>query len=133
MNQFSVRKATLWLKMSISSSVHQSVTKTPQSIRIMPISHYLQPWCLSAICLSAIIHVGHHSYQSHACQPSYLSINVSMPISHYAYQPSFQTAIIPICHRKIFVAYGLFCIVFNVWDRHSFRSLDYPGSWLSKC
>ena len=60
------------------------VLKTPQPLRIMPISH--------PSCKSAIMTISHHDHQ-----PSWAS--AIMSISHHEHQPSWPSAIMTISHH----------------------------------
>ena len=74
--------------LSVCPSVCQSVTKTPQPIRIAPNNHQAyQP-----LSLSTIEPIDHQAYR-----PS--SLSTIEPIKHQAYQASSLSTIEPINHR----------------------------------
>ena len=93
---FSVTKATLQLKMSVCLSIHLSVIKTPQPLRIKPICSY-------AYLLISQIPISHHanqlSCQSATMPPPQLLCQLAIipiPISHHhACWPIYQSAICP--------------------------------------
>ena len=100
--QFSVAIATLQSLMSVCQSVCLSICKTPQPLRIMPISQIsvYKPSCHLATMqppsqLLRIIDISHHVYQS-SCQFSLMPNQPSCQFSHHAHLS--LSAIMPITY-----------------------------------
>ena len=82
------------VRLSVHQSVHQSVTKTPQPLRIAPIDH----WSDQPLSLSTIKPIDQQAYRP-------LSLLTIEPIDHWAYRPSSLSNIKSIDYRAYWPLY----------------------------